>query len=430
MTARRLLEVDRRETERRRDATYGMARLLVMPWATPLWMGGLAGIVLLLVRFLVDPLEARAWWLALAVIATATMVLRGPWRLFWRPDATLLARLPIAGRSLYRRAAAHDARLGLEVALALSVAALPWVEPLSWLRSVAVIFVVVASAVGMAAAAATTGGALFASKKTETLVSAMSGESAPSIAWLTILPSVGAMYVGLLWFLFWPFATHAMSATPIAPMALLIPGALLLAVAVYVAGEFLASRTLALATREVAALDAVRLAHVDLESPRTLESAWGRHALGATARVASVFYRKDISLARRRYPAFFLVSGLGIVIEWIMALALGHTRESWIIGMSFGLGAYAALLGSRLMAEPIERLRLVATLPIPTPSIVRAKRAYVVWRSTWPIILGALPSILRSRSPATLALVVLAILLLGTGVGVWMCRVKHCADPG
>jgi hypothetical protein len=431
MTARRLLSYDQREAARRQPAASGMARLLATPRDVSLAVGTLAGIVLLIVRLAVDGDEARAWWLAFAVIATTTMVLRGPWRLFWRPDATILARLPIPGRSLYRRAAVHDAQLGLEVTLALSLATFAWFRffPWSWLRALAVLFTVVASAIGISAAAATTGGALFASKKTERLMAEMSGEGAPSVAWLTIVPSLGGLYVGSLWYLLWPFAIHGELDTPLGPVWLVLSGSVIVAAIAYLAGEFLASRTLAMATREVAALDAVRLAHVDLEAPRPVERAFGRLVLGAPLAKLFYFYRKDISLLRRRYPAFYLLSGLCIAVEWILAFAAGDTREPWIIGLSAGLCAYAALLGHRLVSPPVERLRLVYTLPLPLREIVRAKSAYVIWRATWPVLLGALPAVLRSPAPMVLGLVVLAIMGSAMGVGLWLCRVRRHEDP-
>src|SRR5262249_30065483 len=150
-----------------------------------------------------------------------------------------------------------------------------------------------AAAVALAPAAATVAGAIVISDHTQSLLRGTTGQTAPPSTWLSVVPGAGALGLGYAGYVAAPWIATA-SPRSLAPLA----GALVLALAALPAARPLAERTLARATRFVAALDAVKLAHVDLVRARGLERLIGA-VLGRRARLV---YEKDIALLRRRHP--------------------------------------------------------------------------------------------------------------------------------
>jgi hypothetical protein len=325
--------------------------------------------------------EAAAWWLRVTMIAGAAMVMRGPWLLFWRPDSALLARLPIDGAALYRLGAIRAARLALATGLVLVLACAPWIDaPVAMARHLAVVALTMITAALLTPAATTAGGAIVASDRAQALIDSMAGEfRGPSVAWLSLLATVGGLGVGSA---VWILAPWIDSGSWDQSTIVVVVAAPVTAIALHVAAIPLARTTLSAATREVAALDAVRLAHVQLDRARGLE-----RLIGRAAGPGRPVYEKDVALARRRFPLFYLTAGLGVIVAWIIALAGNSgTRTQWVIGVMVLLAAHLALFAQRLVTPPIERARLLATLPFPPGAIRRAKIVYVTWRGV--LILG------------------------------------------
>ena len=61
--------------------------------------------------------DARAWWMIASLGAAAIVVMAGPFRMFWRADASLLGRLPIEGKELYRLATVRSLRAGARIVI-------------------------------------------------------------------------------------------------------------------------------------------------------------------------------------------------------------------------------------------------------------------------------------------------------------------------
>src|SRR5687767_944446 len=118
MTPGRLLAWDRLERSRRREAGAIDTRLVVAGLGAGLG-GGLFG-----VERLYGVAEARGWWVVLTAGLVAWIVMGGPWRIYWRPETPLLARLPVHGRALWRVTVARCDAAGLTAATIAAIAAL------------------------------------------------------------------------------------------------------------------------------------------------------------------------------------------------------------------------------------------------------------------------------------------------------------------
>ncbi len=422
MTGLSLVAWDTLDRRRRRGA--GVARSAFL---TSTIAGVVVGVGLWWIARGVDVSEARGWWGVLAMGAVAGVVMAGPWQVYWRPEAALLARLPIGGRAIYALALSRSMRAAVWLFLPLALGAVaiviapqtasptPTGRMVEWMRLFTGWMVMTGAAAlslvgaGLAAPAVTTAaGALVASERAQAAVASMAGEFAgPRVIWLSLLPAAAGFtaawifYRGAAWIA--PTAAgHGYAATA-HTFGILIAGAALFAI-----GLPLAARWLPAATREVAALDRVQLAKVETTRAVGVEALWGRVAAGAAG---GAMYRKDVALARRRYPAFYLVTGIGQVAAWLVsALADSPRRERIVIAIVFGLGAYAVVFARRLTRPPIEEARLLRTLPIPPAAAGQGKAAYAVWRAVVPLALASAVAIARAGSPLRLAAVITAII--------------------
>ncbi|MBI4510158.1 MAG: hypothetical protein HY698_11030 [Deltaproteobacteria bacterium] len=378
MTARRILAIEALEESRRRASVGGAAAIAMNPWLLAGAWGALLGALLVVAREAGGPEEARTWWLIACGLASAGLVMRTPWRFFWRSDAVLLGRLPIEGRALFLVGTWRGARTAMRLALGLGMgflALLPGAT--AWLASLLVMLVSLGCSTMLAPAVAAAAGAIVSSEKVRIIVSRVTGFGGAKVGWLWILPGAGGVIMLLLLFALarkapsLPLVTVALSACTVA----------------WFLGERLSRSTMQDATREIAALDRVMLAHVDLVSARGLEAAWGR-LLGRNA----VIYCKDVAIHRRRYPAYYLLCGLEVVALWLFwGLSETSTAVRWTLGLAVTLGAHGALLGWRLVTPPVEHGRLMATLPFSRDEIVRSKRHHVTWRVVVPMAIGTAP---------------------------------------
>lgn len=323
-----------------------------------------------------------------ALVATAAaqvlVVFGTPYRMYWRRDSALLARMPIPGSTLFLLALRRTAR-ATGLALLPAVAACVAVgAAASWPAAarLAILAVALAALAGMLAPAACLGaGAIVASEKARSVIHSLAGElPAPSVTWLGALPGLVGTAVGLL-----PIATAGWvrGEGPLVSAGLAWCGA---AAALSIAGlvwALLRAEMLLGAQREVAALDQERLAHVERSTPSFLERLWGRPLRGA----ARLVYDKDASLLRRRYPAPYFVAVLGIALAWILA-AVGEAASAAVI--AFGLAVYALVMTRRQWTPPVEYPRLLRTLPLGRGEGARAKRRLVVLRGLlWCGVAGA-----------------------------------------
>jgi hypothetical protein len=393
VTAERLLAYDAIDRRRRRAERKGLARL-----GDPLVAAILAGLAVAALLHAVARFggagEARAWWLVIALVGVAAIVMRAPWMIYWRPEASLLARLPIPGAALHALTFRRALRTAAGVAWMLAAAATPLLVTdggATWGRAAGAAALACLASALVAPAAATAGGALVASDKAMRAVQSVSGElgGGPNVVWLSLIPSAGGFGVAAALYLSAPW----IAAGRLAPDLLAVPAiAAGGAIVVHLAGRALAARWLSTATREVAALDAVKLAHVELSTARGVEAAWGAVA-GKRGRM---IYRKDVALGRRRYPAYYVMSGILLIAAWAFALFADEpTRTRAPLTIAAAMTAYTWIFSRRLRTPPIEHPRLLATLPLDPAAVARAKGAYVAWRFVFVAI--ALAALLIRR---------------------------------
>jgi hypothetical protein len=226
--------------------------------------------------------------------------------------------------------------------------------------------------------------------------------AAPPVIWLSLLPGLGGVAMALAGYgaAAWAVsgATGELGGIHVAWCGL-APGAALLA---WPLGRRQAARALSNATREVAALDAVKLAHVELDRAKGLEGAWGALAGGGAARA---MYEKDVALARRRYPLYFASAAIATLVLWgVAGFAGAATQSRWALWAAVLLSSYLVVLGGRLAHPPVERPRLVATLPLAPGAVLRGKWTLVSWRLV-VILAAALPAALRAGDRTVLGVV-------------------------
>ena len=383
----------------------------------PLVLGAIAAVAGAAVLAALPRPDAEVVWLGGLFGAAALIVAGAPWRMFWRADSSFLGRLPIEGKELYRLGAwrSLDAAWPLAAILAISAFGLG-AAPLEVARHLAFDGALLIAGAALAPAVGALAGVMVVSGQAQALVQGATGQTAPPTTWLSIVPAAGAAAV------IWAGYTATPWLASGAPRALVpLAAALVLAAAILLAVQPLAGRGLASATRAVAALDAVRLAHVDLVGPRGLERLAGR----LLPRPARLVYDKDIALARRRHPGYYLVTGLGVIALWIVAFAVGEpTRDLVAVAGAGLLGAYTILFGRRLAVPPGEQPRLIGTLPIAPRAVHAAKRLAVAWRALFTVAVAGAPTAARAAEPWLLAGALAAILVAVTLAGAALARLR------
>ncbi len=358
-----------------------------------------------------DASAASDAWLTVTVVVLLGLALAIPQGMFWRRDAALLARLPIDGRALLGASLRRTAEVAGGVAVVVAVLAAPlarW-STVAALRhaAVGVGLVVLAAALVAAvatAAAALVGAALAQAARLTAMARTLATDArGPATSWLGILPGLATAAVVLLALALRPFVQRG-------GPTMLGPGALVLAIAVGGALlALLAARAvapgMAVALREVAALDRVRLAHLEIHPPSRIEAALARLVGGR----AAIVLTKDARLMRRRYPMAWIV-GVGVWFAGgVGGLATSAEPVTWAVAAGALAGGYLALLGGRLATAPIEERRQLALLPVALAAAARGKRA---WLLGWTITFVVPGLALAARGS-----------LLGAGLGVGLALV-------
>ena len=381
---------------RRLIATDALVRRRTQGWRThPAVLALGAGVLGSVLLWWAGGDAALGWWRLVAAFAPAWIVMAGPWRLFWTHDARILARLPVRGQGMFDRGTLASARHAALSMAALALAGVPVFVALPAAETARLLLVlaaahVVAACLGPVTALA--GGAMATSTRTTRAIGEVTGAgTGPQMVWVSLLPALGA---GCVIFLSLGMNTFApdVASTGVAVVAAVFAGGLFLLAARRASERFLGG-----AVRDLSAADRVRLAHVDLDGARGLEALWGKLA-GDPGRAV---YTKDVALARRRYPAYYLLGLLGTLIAWGVALfGSPDTRLRWTLGIVLFLCGYALLMAGRLVRPPIEHPRLLATWPWPASAVTRAKSLHVLWRIVLPVALAGLPATFRAATPA------------------------------
>jgi hypothetical protein len=304
---------------------------------------------------------ADRMWLAIALVAFAVAALRVPFHIYWRADASLLARLPIGGAPLVDVAIARCVRAACATTLALAIAAAPIarISTSSLVHDLTIAAALGACAGGLIPAAAFAAAAIVAldpRARAGAVLGALPGVTA-SIAIITCVlgRDDAALLVGL--------ATASAVALAIA--------------------RALAPRVMPAILRDVSALDRQHLATLEIKGPTAIE-----RVIASLLGRAAITYRKDARLMRRRYPLAYALGGLAFLVLVIVALAQPEARATWLVATVAATAAYASVLARRLWRPPIELPRLTATLPISRTGRTVAKLA---WIAAWAIVFVGAP---------------------------------------
>lgn len=370
------------------------------------------------------PVAGSHAWLAGALAAFGLAFMRVPFHLYWRSDAALLAQLPIGGGPLFDaawlrciRAAAQTMVTAIIGAVPLALlganavsfatrelgpipiagAAAPGLTPIELaLRhgALAVVFCLLAACLMPAVAAFAASLVAYGTDALE-MATKLAGAPARSghkpaaapvqppgsaSAILGALPGFAGTVVIVLVIIAAPWLYNRDTALP----ALVVLGALAgTSIAAITAMRARAPAVMGTILRDVSALDRQRLATLEIRPPTAIE-----RVVASLLGDASLVYRKDARLMRRRYPMAFALGGLAFIVLAIVGLARPADPWPWVVAVLAGAAMYAVALAGRLFRPPIELPRLAATLPI-TPS-ARA-RAKVAWLVAWTTIFIAVP---------------------------------------
>jgi hypothetical protein len=321
---------------------------------------------------------------AVLLAAFVPAMFGAPYRMFWRRDAPLLARLPVAGAALWYVAIVRAGRAAARsiVAVTPSLVVIGVGDAGVAARAAAMGGAMALAATALVPAVCLAAAHMVATGKATGLASAVGGGEValPTTTWLGGLPAtaiagvvVAAIY-GAPWIL-----DGVDSAGPI--------GIGVVAVAAIGAGAWATSsapRTYPLAMREVAALDRQIHAHLEIHPPTMVERLV-RDRLGAAAPVHDRLAR----LLRRRYPLAVFAGALGGAILVVIGVARPAELVAWLGAVSAALGFLAGWLSRSLARPPLELPRLTATLPIAPASVSTARTAYV---ATWATLYLVGPS--------------------------------------
>jgi hypothetical protein len=387
-------------------------------------VGGIALAAWVAWRSSAGTVAASHAWLAGAIVAYGVAFMRVPFHIYWRPDAALLAQLPIEGRPLLDAALVRCLRAALATTAAAVIGAapilvLPGGAELA-LRHAAVA-VVLGAAAGLLLPGVTVGAAALVVHGGEQLLraaTALGGAPlrAPGAATPTtgVPPSASATLGALPGFA----ATLVFGAVPLvtpwlygepprAPVPVVL-GAIAAASAIAVLAARAGAGIMGRVLRDISALDRQRLATLEIKPPTPIEQAIAR--LVGDARLA---YDKDARLMRRRFPMAFALGGLVFVVLALVGWVQPADPTPWLAAVIGGAASYGLVLAGRLGRPPIELARLSATLPLPPHARQRAKLA---WLLGWWIVFAVAPAVfaaLRQPEPVSgLALVAGATVMI------------------
>jgi hypothetical protein len=287
-------------------------------------------------------------WLAGAVAAFMVAFMRVPFHVYWRPDAALLAQLPIAAVTMYAASLVAGSRNLLQIATAIGGA--PARKD--------------AKSVGVNPAHSSAGAVLGA------------------------LPGLASSAAIVVLLLASPWLLNKEAPLEAFPTAVIVAGISIFSLVG--AGAKIGPR-MGDILRDVSALDRQRLATLEIHPPTAIERGVMK-LLGA----AALPYSKDARLMRRRYPMAY---ALGAIIFLVLAI-IGFSQPAdpvpWLVVPLAGALIYAILLRGRLSDAPIELTRLSDTLPI-TPSARRlAKRAWTLGWLTLFVLVPATFAVIRT----------------------------------
>lgn len=350
-----------------------------------------------------SPLAASRGWLVCTVVAYMVAFVRVPFHVYWRPDAALLAQLPIGGGPLFDAALLRCARAALAITLAVAIGLLPLYElgtevivrhlAFAGVFALVTAFLIPAVVVWTASWVAhgitgdllrvAQGGDLVPDLERVQMSSAAARSSASAI--LGAVPGALGSFVIVFLLLVSPWLVGE---APKLPVAATLGGLAAISVVAIVGVRALSGGAMGNILRDVSALDRQRLATLEIRPPTGIEQ-----LIGKLVGHGALAYDKDARLMRRRYPMAFALGGLAFLVLAVVGFARPDDPAPWLTVTLAGGTAYAVALAGRLGKPPIELPRLSATLPIERAAAGRAK---VAWLVGWWTIFVAAPGLFAS----------------------------------
>ena len=358
----------------------------------PAWIAaGLAGIALA-----AEVARRAGWFEGVRALPSTTMIVAvllacfvpamfgAPYRMFWRRDAALLARLPVTGAALWyvalRRAARAAAKSAFAAVPSLAVVAIGDVEVAA--RAAAAAAMMAVAAIALVPSVCLAAAHLVATGKARGLAASVGGGDValPTTTWLGGLPAMAMAGVVLAVIYTGPWIAGGVDeAGPAALGVVAVASAIAAALATRAA-----PRTYPLAMREVAALDRQVHAHLEIHPPTMIERLV-RDRLGDAGPVHDRLAR----LVRRRYPLAVFAGVVGAIAAVGVGFAAPDELAAWLGGIAGATGFVGGWLSRAVARPPLELPRLTAMLPIAPAWVGRARRAYV---ATWALLFVVAPA--------------------------------------
>ncbi len=348
-----------------------------------------------------------ATWFSIVIAAFAVTMIATALGMFWRADAALLARLPIPGIVLLQAAIVRATRAALLTAATLAIAGLPLVTTVpdaALLRGLAMIGTLALVTATFIPAVAATASLMVAGGQLASATATVAGVDTPERLPTTVLgalPGTAAALATLLAIGASPWVLTG-SQTVIGPASTVLP---ITAIVCLASLTLIARRAhgMAVALREVAALDRQRLAHLEVHPPRGLEALLTR----ALPRASSLVYDRTSRLMRRRYPMAWVLGFLAYLTAVPLAIWSPASAATWALGLSIATGAYSLSLAPRLHRPPIDLPRHAT--PIRPSAAARARTAWILlYMAIFAVLPTALATLRLTPRAALLPLITIA----------------------
>jgi hypothetical protein len=370
-----------------------------------LWTGALAAALAGWVYHGIDHGDPTTRWLVFAIAGFALAFLRAPTHFFWRSDATLLARLPIAGQVLFDSGLRRSLRDASRYALVLACGAAPLLatNARATLPYLAIGAALVLMAAGAGPASCVGAGTLVTQERARQLLAGSAPATAPTavlgglpgfvaaIAIVLVIGCAGSLDGGSAE-LPWPIVAAALASVGVG--------------SAIVARQLWAVHMPAM-LRDVTTLDRQQLATLQILPAAPLHRLLARAMSPAAARLLDVRSR----LMSRRYPMASVAGALAFVI--LVAVAIWPRPDlSMFVTTVVSAAVYAVLLARRLGQEPTAVPRLERALGI-TAAVQHS--AHTAWIQTWWWLFVGLPGGLaaaRADQPALAAVTLVAATML------------------
>lgn len=370
-----------------------------------LWTVAVAAVLAGWVYHGIDHGDPTTRWLVVAIAGFALAFLRAPTHFFWRSDATLLARLPIAGHVLFDSGLRRSLLDASRYALVLIGGAAPLLatDAHATLPYLAIGAALVAMAAGAGPAACVGAGTLVTQDRARQLLAGSAPATAPTavlgglpgfvaaIAIVLVIGCAGSLDGGSAE-LPWPLVAAALASVGVG--------------SALVARQAWAVHMPAM-LRDVTTLDRQQLATLQILPAAPLHRLLAPAMTPAAARLLDVRSR----LMSRRYPMASVAGALAFVILLVLAI-WPRVDLSLFVTTVVSSAVYAVMLARRLRQAPTAVPRLERALGI-TDDVQRS--AHTAWVQTWWWLFVGVPggiAAARANQPAIAVGILAAATLL------------------